>query len=137
MIENYLAHYGIPGMRWGHRRYHMSLPSVRKRDPMSIVQVGGVKGALTSVSSGADAGKRIANLVEKTKPKKDLSKMTDDDLKKMVSRMNLERQYRDLSSVDKSKGADITRNILEGIGAVTAIGASAASIVMAIKAIKG
>ena len=66
--ENYLCHYGTPGMKWGHR-----------------------KRILEGISSGSDAGKRIANLAEKVgKKKKDLSNISDDDLRKKVSRMNLE-----------------------------------------------
>lgn len=114
MKDNYLSHYGTPGMRWGYR-----------------------KKILEGISSGADAGKRFANLAEKTKPKKDLSKMSDEDLRKKVSRMSLEQSYRNLSSVDKSRGSEITRNILEGVGATVSVGASIASIVMAVKMIKG
>ena len=95
------------------------------------------KKILEGISSGSDAGKRLANLAEKRKPKKDLSKMSDDDLRKKVSRMNLEQSYRSLSSVDKSRGSEITRNILEGIGATVSVGASIASIVMAVKMMKG
>lgn len=115
MYENYLAHYGTPGMRWGQR-----------------------KKILEGVSSGTDAGKRIANLAEKVgKKKTDLSKLSDDELKKRVARMNLEQSYRSLSSVDKSRGAEIARNILEGVGATVAVGASIASILMSIHTLKG
>ena len=51
--------------------------------------------------------------------------------------MNLEQSYRSLSSVDKSRGAEIARNILEGVGATVAVGASIASILMSIHIIKG
>ena len=113
--NSYLRHYGTPGMRWGQR-----------------------KKILEGVSSGTDAGKRIANLAEKVgKKKKDLSNLSDDELRKRVSRLNLEQQYRTLSSVDKSRGAEITRNILEGIGATVAVGASVASILMSIHTLKG
>ena len=112
---DYLVHYGTPGMRWGQR-----------------------KKILESISSGSEAGKRIANLTEKvSKKKKDLSKMSDEELKKKVTRLNLEQNYRNLSSVDKSRGAEITRNILEGIGATVTVGASIASILMSIHTMKG
>lgn len=138
MYENYLAHYGIPGMRWGQRRklsgaYLME----QERKPYTTKQLGGVKGTLNSINSGAEAGKRIANLAEKVKKKRDLSQMSDEDLRKKVSRMNLEQNYRNLSGVDKSRGAEITRNILEGIGSVVTVGASAVAIIMGIKTLKG
>lgn len=110
----YLVHYGTPGMRWGHR-----------------------KAILSNVSSSSDSAKRLTSSVEKlAKKKKDLSKMSDDEIKKKVSRLNLEQQYRNLSSVDKSKGAEKVRDILDVVGSVTAIGASAAAIVMTIYSMK-
>ena len=61
---DYLVHYGTPGMRWGQR-----------------------KKILESISSGSEAGKRIANLTEKvSKKKKDLSKMSDEELAKALGR---------------------------------------------------
>ena len=135
--SNYLKHYGVLGMRWGQRRklsgaYLME----QERKPYTTKQLGGVKGTLNSINSGTEAGKRIANLAEKVKKKKDLSQMSDEDLRKKVSRMNLEQNYRNLSGVDKSRGAEITRNILEGIGSVVTVGASAVAIIMGIKALK-
>ena len=134
---DYLIHYGKLGMHWGQRKklsgaYLME----QEKKPYTTKQLGGMKGALTSINSGTEAGKRIANLAEKVKKKKDLSKMSDEDLRKQVSRMNLEQNYRNLSGVDKSRGAEITRNILEGVGSVVTVGASAVAIIMGIKALK-
>lgn len=137
MYENYLAHYGIPGMRWGRRRKSSGTYLIGQgKKQYTNKQLGGIKGTLNSVNSGTEAGKRIANLAEKVKKKKDLSKMSDEDLRKQVARMNLEQNYRNLSGVDRSRGAEITRNILEGIGSVVTVGASAVAIVMGIKALK-
>ena len=125
---DYLIHYGVLGMRWGQRK--------KLSRTYTTKQLGGAKGILTNVNSGTEAGKRIANLAEKVKKKKDLSKMSDEDLRKQVSRMNLEQNYRNLSGIDKSRGAEVTRNILEGVGSVVTVGASAVAIIMGIKALK-
>ena len=136
---NYLAHYGVLGMRWGRRNFgEQAGLAGTKRKPMTTQQLGGIKGALTNIDSGTNAGKRLVNIGEKVlKKKTDLSQMSDDELKKKVARMNLEQNYRNLTSVDKSRGAETTRNILEGIGAVVTVGSSAVAIAMGIKALKG
>ena len=136
--HNFLKHYGVLGMHWGRRQFGTETAlSGKKRSSPSIKQLGATKGILTNVSSVSEAGKRAANLIEKTTKKKtDLSKISDDELRKRVSRLGLEQQYRSLSSVDKSKGAELARNILEGVGTVVTIGASVASIYMAIKTAK-
>lgn len=113
-MSNYLMHYGTPGMRWGHR-----------------------KAILTNVSSGSDSARRLASSLEKVaKKKKDLSKLSDEEIKKKVARLNLEQQYRNLTSVDKSRGAEKARDILDVIGSVAAVGASAAAIVTTIYSMK-
>ena len=137
--SNYLKHYGVLGMRWGRRSFGMqaALANKPKRTPLSTKQLGGVKGALNSVDSFTSGGKRLTNIAEKmTNKKTDLSKMSDEDLRKQVARMNLEQSYRSLSSVDKSRGAETVRNILETVGAVVTVGSSAIAIVMGIKALK-
>ena len=141
---NYLIHYGTLGMRWGFRKHVDPSGNFEdtfqrpKRKPMTTQQLGGVKGALTNIDSGTSAGKRLVNISEKVlKKKTDLSQMSDEDLRKKVSRMSLEQSYRSLSSVDKSRGAETTRNILESVGAVVTVGSSAVAIAMGIKALRG
>lgn len=113
-MNTYLAHYGTPGMRWGHR-----------------------KAIFTNASSGSDSARRLTSSIEKiAKKKKDLSKLSDDELKKRVSRLNLEQQYRNLSSVDKSRGAEKVRDILDVVGAVAGLGASAAAIITTVYSMK-
>ena len=141
---NYLVHYGVLGMRWGFRKHidpngnFEDTFQKSKRKPMTIQQLGGAKGLLTNVDSASNAGKRLVNVGEKVlKKKTDLSQMSDEDLRRKVSRMNLEQSYRTLSSVDKSRGAETTRNILEAVGAIVTVGSSAVAIAMGIKTLKG
>lgn len=62
------------------------------------------------------------------KKKRDLSKMSDDDLRKAINRMNLERSYSSLTDEDKIKGRDKVNSILDIAGGVTGITASATLI---------
>lgn len=71
-----------------------------------------------------------------TKVRPDLSKMTDKELRDMITRENLERQYTDLfgkESASVSKGKRMVNNVLEYGGSVLAIGSSALGIALAIK----
>lgn len=68
--SNYLAHYGVVGMKWGVRRY-------QNKD-----------GSLTA------KGKRH----RKQQYAAEARKMSDDDLRKSVDRLNLEKQYKDMLS---------------------------------------
>lgn len=102
------------------------------------------RNASTGLQSASNIARSSANIAEKTKNRKrskamsemDLSKMTDKDLREAIDRMNLERNYKSLSTENISTGSDYLSNILSTAGDVFAIGASAASIAMAIHAIR-
>lgn len=68
--SNYLAHYGVKGMKWGVRRYQNE------------------DGSLTA------RGKRH----RKKMYAEEARGMNDDDLRKSVNRLNLEKQYKDMLS---------------------------------------
>jgi hypothetical protein len=69
---------------------------------------------------------------------KDLSKMSDDDLRKVINRKNLERQYRDLVyEPDKiDRGQAKLDEILSYGGAALGVASSALSIALAIRELK-
>lgn len=71
--DNYLAHWGITGMKWGVRRF---------QNP---------DGSLT------EEGKlRYIRKENEAKRKKKVSEMTDQELRERLNRLTLEKQYRDL-----------------------------------------
>jgi hypothetical protein len=49
--------------------------------------------------------------------KKHVSELSNDDLKKAINRMQLEKQFKDLSSASTSKGSSILRGLLLKVGA--------------------
>lgn len=93
--NNFLSHHGVPGMRWG----------VRRSRPKS--------------SSGIRLfGKKKKNRSTHVTPvKKTVRDMSDSDIQKAISRMELEKRYNDLLSsqnrVQVSKGRQIVNSILE------------------------
>jgi len=58
----------------------------------------------------------------------DPSSMSDDELRKRLSRLNMEKQYRDLTKKDTSRGWEIAERVLTVVGAVTAISVSGMNI---------
>lgn len=82
-IEEFLMHFGIPGMRWGVRR---------KRN----------------TSADNDSARSIQ--------KKHISEMSNDELKKLTTRLQLERQYKDLNPSTIAAGRKLVANITADIG---------------------
>ncbi len=63
--------------------------------------------------------------------------MSDDELRKAINRLNMEKQYNDLlQSADTSKGRRAVDNILAYTGSTLAIAGSALSIYTTVKGLK-
>ena len=167
MENNYLQHHGVKGMKWGKRRYQNkdgSLTDAGKKrydrdirennakkkdnrintdgpDPDRWVKedIDRTRRAANSASDTVRELQKINNASsKKSKPRMDLSKMSDQELRNRINRERLEREYNDMFAPQKvSKGRDYVTNTLETAGTVLAIGSSALGIALAIKELKG
>lgn len=95
----------------------------------------------SQMSSMTQRGGNIARFVgnkkrEKLKSEIDVSSMSDEELRQKINRMNLEKQYKSLSTENIRTGSDRVQDVLSVAGDVMAIGASAALIAGAIYKIR-
>ena len=95
MDQNYLAHYGIQGMKWGVRRTLAQLGRALKGSPG--------KGSVVKKPDGPP----------KPKPKS-LSEMSDSELRAKLDRINMERQYKQyMAEMNPKKESMIKRVALK------------------------
>lgn len=100
-VDNVLAHFGILGMRWGVRRKTGS-------DGLVVDRGSSNKGSEDYIKSRENRAKGYKNL-------------SDKELKALTNRMNMEKQLRELTISDYSRGLDIVK-------AVTAAGTTIAGV---------
>lgn len=166
-----LYHHGIKGMKWGVRRYQNSDGTLtnagkkrydrdvrenaaKKKDNRIDVSKPDpkrwVKEDLERKKKIVDIGDKIVRQVKDveknsrpkaTKPKLDLTKMSDKELRDRINREMLERQYNTLFAEEEtpaiSKGRKYLSNVLEVAGGLLTTGSSALGIALAIKELRG
>ena len=100
--DDFLQHYGVLGMKWGHRKAKSNVSSNKK--PKST------KNTTTS----------------KPKPKTTQRELSDEELRAVINRMRLEREYADLQYRASSRAK--VENVVRTIGTVAALTTSAVKI---------
>lgn len=87
-------------------------------------------------SNTTNIAKDVERIKDKNRPKEDLSKMSDEELRKRVNRMGLEKQYRDLKKQEIDNGKAVLSDYLGVAEKVIATGASVAIIASTIHRMK-
>ena len=135
-----IKHHGIKGQKWGVRRFQNADGSLtadgRKR--YGSEDMRNVKKQVDNGKNVVDGVKRSkAKAAEKRTEKKikdDLSQMSDQELRDIVNRLNMEERYMQVMKTrDVQVGKSKVDKILDYAGTALTIGSSALSIMIAIK----
>lgn len=126
--SDYLVHYGVLGMKWGHRKSRSSSSSRGSSKSR--------KSSTTKVSkkrrySRSDDAKEVIEL-----RKKPVSALSNADLKKINQRMNLEREYRNLRKDEIDTGKKNFEQVLNYIDTANRVVSTTNKTVKNVKTVK-
>lgn len=92
-----LMHYGVKGMKWGRRRTDAQLAAAAKKR-----------------EAASDDAKKVMDIKAKVGKKGDVSALSNDELKAVNERLNLEQQFTRMNVKPQTKGRTfITKMISE------------------------
>lgn len=109
-----LYHHGVKGMKWGVRKDKPGSGNFRQRSSEKL-----------SVARNYTGSKRSDALTRARR--KNINKMSNQELQEEITRLNLERQYRSLTRVDFMRGQKHAENALKYEKTYKAVRKSAAS----------
>lgn len=140
--RNYLAHYGVKGMKWGIRHDKATRLVLKRKGKRALNQVSDKnKGdqKVENIGKQAVGGLRSArNIHEHNRQKRinkqrrdytnEISRMSTDELRRIVNRKTLERQYNDIRNQEETRiGKDYLGEGLFYAIELTSIAASVAT----------
>lgn len=141
-MDNELYHYGMKGMRWGIRRYQNKdgslTPAGKKRYNKEMAKLKAEEKVLKNKQKtqakmdkldekrkdveALRKGKTPPSMLKKAKetPKRSIKDLSDDELRTIVNRMQLEQQYRTLAPEKISTGRKFANAVMKNVVAPAA-----------------
>lgn len=101
-VEDFFAHYGVKGMKWGVRRSDAQLSKARGKSEMSEDAEKAANARIKAKTSGT-------------------SSLSNKEMQTLVNRMNLEQQYSRLNPSKVSRGLSTTKTIVGAVGTISSV----------------
>lgn len=152
VYSNELYHHGVVGMHWGVRRYQNAdgtrtalgkrrmrtdkagsklenafTPTVKVKDQSPISPVEKAAKDVSKISSNVANISRVSKKAQK-QANNNVKEMSDEELTRRIRRLQLEKQYKDLSETDVNKGKMTVEDYANVATSVAVIVGSVASI---------
>ena len=103
--DDFLQHYGVLGMKWGHRKARTTVSSNNKSNSTAITK---------------------PKQTSKPKPKPTQRELSDEELRAVINRMRLEREYADLQYRASSRAK--VENVVKVVGTAALLTTSVVKI---------
>lgn len=134
-----LSHFGIPGMKWGHHKSSNTINVKWKSSDGNSntpfkVNANVIGKASKTGQDLASLGQTINKGGFNKKSVREAKNLSDDDLKQLTSRLNLENNY--INAKQQQSGRSKVEGILSTVGGTLAVASSAAVLYETIKKFK-
>lgn len=117
-MSDELQHFGVKGMQWGVRKKDRSVPGPAAGSNAKKIgrakNPDGVEEALRSAQTGKPvADKSDGPTIKDIRPRKGgvIDTVSNDELRKTIERMRLEREFAELSKIDLTRGQALRKKI--------------------------